>query len=159
MMQSEADGMTAKEYLQQVRKKEAIISRLYYDKKNLHEMLYSIGGIQEGEKVQTSLNPDKFGSIYAKIAEKEDMIAKKIEELIDFKMKVADEISMLSNPKYVEILHKRYIQFFSFEQIAVDMGYSYRYIVKIHGYALQEFDKIRKSNRCRVNKVPMKVNK
>lgn len=146
MMQNEVetdeyDELTAKEYLLQVRRKEAIINRLRCDKENLRQILYSLGGAQDGERVQTSRNNDRFGSIYAKIDEKDCMIARRIDELIDFKVKVSDEISTLSDPKYIEILHRRYVRFQSFEQIAVDMGYSYRYVTKMHGYALLEFQK------------------
>ena len=151
-MQNETDGITAKEYLLQVRRKEAIISRLHCDKENLHEILYSIGGAEEGVKVQTPRNYDRFGSVYAKIDEKDNLIAKKLEELIEFKVKVSDEISTLTNPRYIEILHKRYICFHSFEQIAVDMGYSYRYVTKMHGYALLEFEKKFLRNDCKVHK-------
>lgn len=140
-MQNETLEMTAKEYLLQVRRKEAIIKRLNCDKENLREILYSIGGTEEGDKVQMSRNNDRFGSIFAKIDEKDCQISEALGELIDFKVKVSDEISALSNPKYIELLHKRYIQFHSFEQIAVDMGYSYRYVTKMHGYALLEFGK------------------
>lgn len=138
----DSNEMTAKEYLLQVRRKEAIINRLRCDKENLRQILYSLGGTQDGGKVQTSRNNDRFGSIYAKIDEKDCMIVRKIDELIDFKVKVSDEISTLSDPKYIEILHRRYVRFQSFEQIAVDMRYSYRYVTKMHGYALQEFQKI-----------------
>lgn len=121
---NERTEMPAKEYLLLVRKKEANIKRLRSDKENLRQMLYSLGGAPEGERVQTSRNFDRFGSVYAKIDEKECDIAKKLKELINFKVKVSEEISTLSNPNYIEILHKRYIQFLSFEQIAVDLGYS-----------------------------------
>ena len=140
-MKNETDGVTAKEYLKQVQRKEAIIKRLCYDRENLRNMLYSFGMAGEGEKVQTSRNNDRMGSIYIKIEEKDSRITKMMEELIEFKVRVAEEISMLSDPKYIEVLHKRYIQFQRFEQIAVDLNYSYRYVVKIHGYALVEFEK------------------
>ena len=146
-MQNEMLEMTAKEYLLQVRRKEAVIKRLKCDKKNLREILFSLGASAgEGDKVHTSFNNDRYGSIFAKIDEKDCLITKKLEDLIDFKVQVSDEISMLSDPKYIDILHKRYIQFHSFEQIAVDMGYSYRYVTKIHGYALLEFEKVMYKN-------------
>ncbi len=146
-MQDEMEKMSAKEYLLQVRRKEADITRLKCDRKNLYEILYSLGGINDGDKVQTSKNNDKFGSIFVKIEEKDFLLERKLEELIDFKIGIADEISMLSDPKYVEVLYKHYIQFKDFKQIAADMGYSYRYVIKIHGYALLEFEeKIQK--RC-----------
>lgn len=147
--ENEREKMSAKEYLLQVHRKEANIERLQCDKENLRKMLYSLGGAHEGERVQTSRNFDRFGSVYAKIDEKDCIIADKLQELIDFKVKVSEEIGALSDLKYIEILYKRYIQFFSFEQIAVDMGYSYRYVTKMHGYALLEFEKLYPKSRKR----------
>ena len=140
-MQEGKYGMTAKEYLLQVRKKEAVIARLKYDKENLREILFSIGEAGGSERVQSSRNNDKFGNVFARIDEKDCLIAEKLEELVEFKVRVSDEISTLADARYIEILHKRYIRFMSFEQIAVDMGYSYRYVTKMHGYALIEFEK------------------
>lgn len=149
-MQNGIKEMSAKEYLSQVRRGEADITRLNCDKQNLYEILYSLGGTREGERVQTSKNADRFGSIFVKIEEKDCLIEKKLKELIDFKIEVADEICTLSEPKYAELLYKRYIQFKSFKQIADDMGYSYRYVIKIHGYALLEFEK-KMPKRCTNN--------
>lgn len=139
--ENEPCGITAKKYLLQVRRKEAIITGLRSDRENLLQMLHTLGGGMEGERVQKSRSNDKFGSIFSKIDEKERLIDKKLKELIDFKVNVAEQISTLQDHRYIEILHKRYIQFLSFEQIAVDMGYSYRYVTKMHGYALLEFER------------------
>lgn len=139
-MQGKPEEMTAKEYLQQVRTKEAVIYRLRCDRENLKEILYFVGGTDDNAKVQTSRDHDRFGNVFAKIDEKDGLIAEKLEELIEFKAKVSDEISMLTNPIYIGILHKRYICFHNFRQIAVDMGYSYGYVIKMHGYALLEFE-------------------
>lgn len=140
-MNEESRTMTAKKYLRQVQLMDAKIASLQNDRKNLIEVLYSLGGKMDGEKVQTSRSIDRFGNVYAKIDEKERMIAEKVCELIDFKLKISEEISTLSNALYISILHKHYILFESFEQIAVEIGYSYRYVTKMHGYALLEFYK------------------
>ena len=46
--------MTAKEYLNQIREKDAAINRMIRQKENLKGMLYTIGSPGTGEKVQTS---------------------------------------------------------------------------------------------------------
>ena len=56
--------MTAKEYLQQVKHKDAEIKNLCRDKESVKEMLYSLGGMPDGERVQSSRNNDKFGTLY-----------------------------------------------------------------------------------------------
>lgn len=46
--------MTAKEYLEQVRHKQAEIGNLKRDKEAVKDMLYSLGGGGEGERVKTA---------------------------------------------------------------------------------------------------------
>lgn len=38
-----------------------------------------------------------------------------------------------------EILTRRYLLGQTWEKIAVEMGYSYRHVTKLHGYALKNF--------------------
>jgi DNA-directed RNA polymerase specialized sigma subunit len=40
----------------------------------------------------------------------------------------------------VKVLHKRYFEYKPWEQIACEMGYSYRNVCYIHGKALQAFE-------------------
>lgn len=134
--------MTAKEYLQQVKRKDAAINNLQRDKEGLIAMMYSLGGAGEGERVQSSRNNDKFGTLYGRIDEKEHEITEKIDALVDFKLQVSDEINALPDERYISILHKRYISFESWERIAIDMQYNVRYVQHLHGQALVEFEKM-----------------
>lgn len=138
-MQEESGKMTAQEYLGQVKLKEAVIKNLERDRANLLEMMYSIGGSGSGERVQTSKNSDKFGTLYGRIDEKERKIADEIDNLIDFKLKVSGEINELEDERYVQLLHKRYIQNESWDAISIDMQYSPKYVIQLHGRALKEF--------------------
>ena len=67
--------MTAKEYLEQVRHKQAEIGNLKRDKEAVKDMLYSLGGGGEGERVQNSRNNDKFGTLFGRIDEMEVVTA------------------------------------------------------------------------------------
>lgn len=138
-MQEEASGMTAQEYLGQVKTKEAVIKNLERDRANLLAMMYSLGGNGNGERVQSSKDPDKFGTLYGKIDEKERKIADEIDKLVDFKLKVSGEINEIEDGRYVELLHKRYIQNETWDTISIDMQYSRKYILQLHGSALKEF--------------------
>lgn len=137
--------MTAKEYLQQVKRKDAAINNLQRDKEGLISMMYSLGGAGEGERVQSSRNNDKFGTLYGRIDEKEREITEKIDALVDFKLKVSEEINALPDERYIAVLYKRYIDFSSWEQIAVDMQYNIRHVQRLHGQGLIAFDKMYKS--------------
>ena len=103
--------MTAKEYLEQVRHKQAEIGNLKRDKEAVKDMLYSLGGGGEGERVQSSRNNDKFGTLFSRIDEMERKIDDKIIDLMQFRMKVSEQINALDNVSYITILNCRYIHF------------------------------------------------
>ena len=132
--------MTAKEYLEQVRHKQAEIGNLKRDKEAVKDMLYSLGGGGEGERVQSSRNNDKFGTLFSRIDEME----RKIIDLMQFRMKVSEQINALDNVSYITILNCRYIHFQSWEKIArsaFDEERNVRSVQKLNGLALQEFEK------------------
>lgn len=135
--------MTAKEYLQQVKVKDARIRNLKRDKAALRGLMFSLGNSGgEGDRVQTSPDPDKMGTIYAKIDDKERQITDSISDLIDFRLKVTNEINELDDSRYIDVLYRNYVLFQSWKQISSDMGYNVRYVQQLNGQALLEFGKI-----------------
>lgn len=137
--------MTAKEYLEQVKQKDARIKNLRRDKASVEDMLYSFGLSRagEGERVQTSRKMDKIGELYSRLDEIEHKIDQQIGELMQFRMKVSCEINELKNEKYMIILNCRYIHLMSWEKIAenaLDHPYTVRHIQKLNGYALLDFE-------------------
>lgn len=140
-MQEESGKMTAQEYLEQVEQKITVVKNINSGINNLREILVSIGGTASGERVQTSKDHDKFGSIFARIDEKERIMDEKSKELIEFTAKVESEICSMENPQHMELLHKKYVLLEPLKQIAAEMNFTYRYVAKIHRNALQEFEK------------------
>lgn len=134
--------MTAKEYLHSIKIKDAIINNLQHDKEDLRDMLYSLGGTEGGDRVQNSRNNDKFGMLYARIDDKEHEITEKIDELVDFKLRVSDEINALPDSRYSAVLHKRHIQFQSWRRIAADLNYNIRYVQQLNGEGLLMFEEM-----------------
>ena len=119
--------MTAKEYLNQIREKDAAINRMIRQKENLKGMLYTIGSPGTGEKVQTSKSgSSRYEELFAKISEKEDEINNKIDD------ELPDDV-------HISVLYERYVELKSWNQISDDMNYNVRYLFHIHGAALNEF--------------------
>lgn len=136
--------MTAKEYLDMVRHKQAEIGNLKRDKEAIQDMLYSLGGGGTGERVQREKNNDKFGTLFGRIDEMERKIDDKIIDLMEFRMKVSEQINSLENINYITVLNCRYIHFQSWEAIARSAfgeERNVRSIQKLNGRALQEFEK------------------
>ncbi len=133
--------MTAKEYLRQLHKADVIINQRIQEKTDLRARLSSIGSFDYSkERVQTSL-PEGAGyeKQIAKIIELEKEIDRLIDEYIDLKHKIIGQIHELRNERHIEILYKRYVENKRLEVVAAEMGYTFQYVVLLHGYALKEF--------------------
>lgn len=141
--------MTAKQYLSKIRLLNDKINRLERQRADLRSLMYGTGSpANMSERVQTSGGTDdKWLKLIARIDEKERGIVAMIDELIDMKESVIIQIERLSIPNitqernYKAILYAHYIEGVSLEQIAADMHYSYKWVCKLHGYALLEFDR------------------
>ena len=103
--------------------------------------LIGCNAIDYGERVQTSPSADEIPNEVIRRAELEADISRKIERFLQLKHKIINEIQSLDNAVYVSILYKRYVEYKSLEEIAVEMNYSYRQIKRLHGLALLDFKK------------------
>ena len=59
-------------------------------------------------------------------------------KIIDLKKDIMRVIKAVASPELQALLEKRYLCFLSWEQIAVDMGYSIQYAFRVHDRALDE---------------------
>lgn len=107
----------------------------------LKDMAVSISAPQSGERVQTTPNFDKIGTRYAKIDEMERKIDGMVDELVDKKEKIIQQIDSMEDENTYNILFARYIEKKTFEVIATEMKYSWRQVVRLHGTALKQFEK------------------
>lgn len=134
--------MDTKQYLQQISRLDRLINNKLSEISQLRELAYGISAATNEERVQTTPNFDKIGTAYCKIEEMEEKLDKLIDEYIDKKNLIISQIDKIENEIYYEILFARYIEKKTFEKIADEMTYSWRQIIRIHGRALQEFERI-----------------
>lgn len=78
---------------------------------------------------------DRLGEAVAKIVDAEAKLDAEIELLIATEREIERAIKSVEEP-YRTLLYERYINGKTWEQLAVDMHYSYRGITKMHGRAL-----------------------
>lgn len=136
------EEMTAKEYLMQVRNLESKMKILKEEIDILREMVVSTGAIQQGERVLSSGTQDKMAETICKINEKECEWNDLMREFALARANVIINIQKLNNPEYEQILYKRYCQSKKWEEIALEMNYTYQWVCKLHGRALLELDKV-----------------
>ena len=65
-----------------------------------------------------------------------------IDELAALKIQIAEEIMQLENSNHRMVLRERYIKCKKWEEVAVEQGYDLRWIYRLHGNALKEFEDI-----------------
>ena len=132
--------MTAKEYLEQVRRNETIVRNLRLDLQNAEEMATSIKAISyDHERVQKSRNVNVVAEMVERIEEKKETLSKKLFDALEYRLTVTNEINQLQDERFSEVLYRRYIQFQDWALLGSEMGYNTRYVQQLNGGALVEF--------------------
>lgn len=85
---------------------------------------------------------DKVSRLAAKLADLTAEIAEKRTEALLKKNEIRKTILKLKDTRYIQILTERYMLLNRWEQIAVNLNYSWRYTLKLHDRALEEVQKI-----------------
>ena len=129
-----------KKYLQQIR----IFDTRIRQKRDLYieirESALSVGSIRyDKEQVQTSKSGDTLEKNVIRYLELEEQLEKESEELLNLKNKIINEIQSLDDDRFINILYKRYVEYKSYELIAVEMNYSFDYVKELHRDALIKF--------------------
>lgn len=127
----------AKSYLRQVEKLDTLIRNKLIEREQWRDIALGITASVGGEKVQSSGNQQKMASAIEKCVDMESEINSLVDELIDTKKKVIATIEKLDSPTEYDVLHKRYIQFLSLQEIADHYNRDYGWATTTHGRALK----------------------
>ncbi len=134
--------MTVKEWLSRGIRLDEEINQLLQSQHEALTRATNTTSAPNGEKVQTSqknTSEEKFLN-YASYS---DMVDSRIDELYAIKQEILAAVNKLSDSTLRTLLIARYINFQTWEQIAVKMNYSYVHIVhNLHPKALNEISKI-----------------
>ena len=134
--------MKAKEYLMQVVRADRMIDNKLHEIEELRRMAISVTSVLKDDSVRGGGdNGDKVGTMVSKIIDMEYELDREIDKLVDLKREVMSVIDQLE-PTKCEILYKRYLQKKTWEKIAVETGFSYVWVCKLHGRALQDVERI-----------------
>lgn len=132
----------AKEYLKQVETLDTKIQQKKIELDSLKDNAIGLGAFDySAEKVQTSAKADSMSKKVAKYVDLENEIHEDIERFTELKHKVIGQIHMLDDPKYINVLFKKYIEYKGLKEISKELGYSYDHIRRVHGWALLEFQR------------------
>lgn len=133
--------MDTKTYLSQISRLDKMIKNKLAEIMQFKELAYGLSAMKNEERVQTSDNFDKIGNLLSRVEEMENKLDEMIDDFVDKKSIIISQIDKMENEVYYEVLFLKYVEKKKFEQIACEMDYSWRQIIRIHGKALQEFEK------------------
>lgn len=140
--------IAAKEYLLNIERLDAQINVRLSEKDDLKEKLLHITPTLSLDKGSGGGGTqDKVAGIIAKMIDLESKINADIDRFADMKQEALALLDKMENPTYMTVLHRRYFLHERLMRIAVDMNYSLRGMQKLHGRALQEFDKALQASR------------
>ena len=154
--------MEAKEFLRQYGRARAEIAAIDKNIKRIQDEIKSLGDVSvpsvwgDGQPHGIKIS-DPTGTNAIRIAEKYkqkhqqlvqelrqyeyDMITRR-SELWQLHMEILDVLSQIDDVTLYRILTYHYIEGRRFEWIAVEIGYTWRHIIRLHGQALKAVDKI-----------------
>lgn len=132
--------MTTKEYLSQAYRIDQRINSKLEQIVSLRELATKATSTLSDTPPSGSRNVNSMEGIIVKMMDLENEINKDIDTLVDLKREFVFIIKKINNPEYQTLLELRYLCFKTWEQIAVEMGYSLQHIFRIHDKALKNIN-------------------
>ena len=127
--------MTTKEWLSRARNIDVEINELLKEQQQAFESVTGVVPAANGERVQSSGGNTYENRLinYAAYSEKIDA---RIDKLYAVKQEIEAAIEKVTDSTLRAILFMRYIRFYTWEHIAVELNYSYMQVCRLHGKAL-----------------------
>lgn len=126
--------MTTKEWLSRATNIDKEIGRLLRERRAAWDRAVSVTSRLNANNVSGTKDPHKYDTLVAY----ENLIDAKVDELYAVKQEILIAIDRVQNDTLKALLLERYINGKKWEQIAIDLNYSWRQIIRLHGQALQE---------------------
>ena len=123
------------------------IKALQQEQTQLEESLSSLQSFDYQKPiVRSSGGRGSVEALAIQVADGKDRIARRIGQLIAAKEEARELIAKLPEGPEHNVLVQRYILLHSWEQTAVQLGYSYRHVIRLHGDALRQLREIMSLN-------------
>ena len=112
-------------FLEQPEKLDIQIKNKLIEKQQWHDISLGITANMEGERVQSSGTKSKMANAVDKCVDMEAEIDSLVDKLIEVKKEVIQTIEQLDSPIEYNVLHMRYIQYKTLQEIADQYGKDY----------------------------------
>lgn len=137
--------MTAKQWLGRARYLDRVINNLLESKQSAFDSVTRITQNYNSDGAQATKNPHKFDSLAeleSFIDEKLDEYVRVVQEILKTIMLVPDERQMNVLILYYTVKDEKTGKPLTWEQVAVELHYSYKQTRRIHGKALAAVERI-----------------
>jgi len=128
--------MTAKEYLGQAYRLDQRINSKLEQVASLNDLATRVTTTLTGMPKHHNPSGSTMADTVGKIVDLQADINRDIDRLIDLKRNIVSSIRTVGNTEYQTLLEKRFLCFETWEQIAVDMGYSIQHIYRMRDKAI-----------------------
>ena len=133
--------MNAKEYLLQIKKLDHMIRNKKVEIQQLKDIAGSVSPTMSGERVQTTSNPKRMADAIGEYIDLEAETRRDLAELVAKKREIIGTIERLNTSEY-DVLHKIYVQYLNFDEVAAGLNYSRSWVTTVHGRALKHLQDI-----------------
>lgn len=132
--------MAVKEFLRSVREQDRLLRAYEQELEDLRRRVYNISSPKLGDKIQSN-HLATLDEIVDKLDSQIEKVNAAWDELIDKRDNAKALIDKVEDKSARCVLYRYYILIQAWEQIAVEMNYTIRWVYKLHGKALQDLEK------------------
>lgn len=135
--------MKAEEWLNQVKKMDQLINAKLAERDRLNELATDISAkpFDGMPHSNTGMVSQKMQNAVINLVMLAQEVDKLIDQYIDYKQQVVSILEQLPTKEY-GVLHRYYIRYMTIEQIAEDMGYCVRQVLRIKKKSLKNLEKV-----------------
>lgn len=134
--------MKAKAYLKQIELMDAKINTRLEEVERLNTLATKTTSVMGGERVQSSGSQQKMADCVTRIVALKTEINKGIDSFVNYKQDALKIMDEYCDPDCINLLYSRYFQYKAWEQIAVELNYTYKWVSGgLHQRALAQFQK------------------
>lgn len=130
--------MTTKDFLTQAYRLDQRINAKIGQVASLNDLATKCTTTMSGMPGNPNKGKDTMAEAIAKIVDLQAEINADIDKLVDLKRDIVSAIKSVDDIELQTLLEKRYLCFKTWEQIAVEMGYTLRYVYKLRDKALKK---------------------
>ena len=131
----------AQEYLRQLKEIDGDIENMLAEVERWRMVAMGTTSRTEGDRVQTSGSQQRMADAVCEYIDIEADIKQQLDILAEKRKEITSTIRMLPYNKR-NVLHKRYVQDMSFDEISVVCDKSRSWVTSVHGRALQDVQAI-----------------